>query len=122
LSFAWLRLRTTHGNTCERFLNQLLVMHIGAADSNADRHTRPFGQHRPLDTQLAPVGRVVPSFFPRPAATWSSPRPDFATATGCQSTRRILSRPYAIVSRTRHLRPTPESNCEWRCLHQAPGA
>jgi hypothetical protein len=90
-------------------------MHIRAGDGHTDRHASAIGQHRPFDTELAAIGRVFPGFFPRPAAPWSSPRPNFATASRCPSVRRTLPGQTATIFRTRRIEPIPESTHGWRC-------
>ena len=107
--------RTPHRNAGQRFLDQFLIMHISAGNSHANRHASPVGEHRTLDAQLAPIGRVFPGFFPHPAALWSSPHPNSATATRCLAGSRIPPVPRAIVSRTRLLAPTLENTHESHC-------
>jgi hypothetical protein len=110
------RLGTPHGNVLKRFGDQLLVMHIGTGDRDADWHASSVGQHRPLDAELATIGRVFPGFFPPPAAPWLSPRPNFATASRSLSTRRTLPEHGATVFRIRQVEPIPGSTHGWRCL------
>jgi hypothetical protein len=109
------RLRTPHGNILKRFGNQLLIMHICAGDSYADGHAAPLGQHRPLDAQLATIGRVFPGFFPHPVAPWSSPRPNFATASQFPLTRRTLPEHVATAFRILRVEPILESTHGSRC-------
>jgi hypothetical protein len=112
------RLWAPHGNVLNCFFDQLLIMHIRAGDSDPDRHTSPFRQHRALDPQLATIRRVFPGFFPHPVAPWSSPRPNSATASRFLSARRTLPEPAAITPRTPPIEPTLESTRGWRCLNR----
>jgi hypothetical protein len=122
LSLAWLRSGTPHGNAGERDFDQFLVMHIGAVDGSAHGHATSIGQHRPLDAQLAPIGRIFPCFFPHPAATWSSPRPDSAIANRSRPTRRTLSGQLATAPRTRRFYSIPENSRESRSLNRTHAA
>jgi hypothetical protein len=116
------RPRTANRNASERFLNQLLVMHIRAGERHANGNSLAVGQHRSLDAEFASIGRVFPGFFPRPAATWSLPRPDFATASRSPPGRRILPRRFATVCETRRQPPILESKRGSRCPNQIPAA
>jgi hypothetical protein len=91
------RLRTLDRNTVERRFQEFDVVRVGAAYFNTERHTATVSEHRPLGSQLATIGRVFPGFFPHPVATWSSPRPRFASSTECLLVRRT---PIATPSTT----------------------
>jgi hypothetical protein len=98
-------------------------MRIGAADIDGQRHAASVGQHGPLDAEFPAIGRVFPGFFPRPVATWSSPRPCFAIPTECLSTRRIPEEKPSTICERHPTRSTPESNCAAYCpshTHAAP--
>jgi len=118
LCWSW----TTNWNALQRFLNQLLVMHIGAGNGYANRHALSVGQHRTLDAELATIGRVFPGFFPRPAAIWSSPRPSSATPSRCLPVRHTLAGPPAIAGGTRPVEPIVESNRGWHSRSQTRAA
>src|ERR1700730_4814364 len=111
-------LRAFDGNTIERLLHKLLVMHIGAIHRRPKRDAAAVDQHGALDTQLAAIGRVFPGFFPHPAATCSSPRPDSAISSRSLSGHRILPRRGATTPQTRPASPTPESRRGSRCPNQ----
>jgi hypothetical protein len=90
-------------------------MRVGAADLYAQRYAVPIGQERSFDAEFATIGRVFPGFFPRPVATWSSPRPYFASPIGSPSARRIPEGLPSTVCGTRPIPSTPESNCAACC-------
>ncbi len=92
--------RTRNRNIIERGDQKSLVMHIGAVHRHADRHAPTVDQHRTLDAEFATIGRVFPGFFPHPAATYSSPRPNSATPSRSLADRRTLPTPVATVPRT----------------------
>src|SRR5688572_8767704 len=64
--------RARNRNAEERRGKKLLVVCIGAADRQTDRHAAAVGENRPFDAQLTAIGGVFAGFFPRPAAPWSS--------------------------------------------------
>ena len=107
--------RTADGEAFECFRDQLLVMHIGPGNRDTHGHTATVGQHGAFDAQLATIGRVFPGFFPRPVAPWSSPRPNFATASRSPAGRHTPATPVATVCETRRAAPTPESRRAGRC-------
>jgi hypothetical protein len=72
-------------------------------------------QHRTFDAQLATIGRVFPGFFPHPAATWSSPRPNIAIPSRCPAGHRIPPERSARAWQTAPAQPTPENTHEPRC-------
>lgn len=73
-------LRAVDRDAIQSFGNQFLIRHIGAFDCDGQGNATAIDQRRTLHTQFAPVGRVFAVlFFPRPAATWSSPHPCSAT-------------------------------------------
>lgn|ERR1700693_4291194 len=113
---------TLYGNAFKRFCDQLLIVHICAGDGNRDRHTVPLRQHRPLDAQLASICWVFPGFFPHPVAPWSSPRPNFATASRFPSTRRTHPEHAARVFGIHRVEPILESTREWRCPNRIAAA
>ena len=115
LPFARRRCGTADGYASQSFMNQLLIMHVGAGDRHADRHASPIGEHRTLDAEFAAIGGVFPGFFPHPAAPWSAPRPNFATASRCLAGRRTPARPVATAFRTPPDAPTLESRRGGRC-------
>lgn len=84
------RSRTPDGNAAERLGNELLVIRVGAGDRHAEGDAAAVDQHRSLDAQLAPIGRILAGFFPRPAATWSSPRPDSAIASSLKGEKNAI--------------------------------
>lgn len=75
------RLRTCYRNAVKGGLQKLDIVRVGATDFNTQGHAAAIGKDRPLGSQLATIGRVFPGFFPRPVATWSSPRPRFASSS-----------------------------------------
>jgi len=104
------------------FADELLVMHIGAADGHRQRHAPAIGERRPFHSQLAAIRGVLPGFFPRPEELWSSLHPCSASATGCLSVRHTHSAPAARTSRTLRLAPIPGSTHGWRCRSRTPAA
>lgn len=114
--------RTANGNALERFLDQLLIMHIGAGDRDADRHAAAIGERRAFDAQFAAIGRVFPRLFPPRAALWSWRRRDFAIAIRCRRVRHTPPVPAARPWRRRRARPTLESTNESRCRNRTPSA
>jgi len=98
-------------------------MRIGAAYIDGQGHAAGVGQHRPLDAEFAAISGVFPGFFPRPVATWSSPRPCFATAIGFPLARRIPATFSSTICERLPTESTPESNCAAHCpshIHAAP--
>jgi hypothetical protein len=106
LLFACGGLRATDGKALQSGIDQLLVMHIGASNGNANRDSRRVGKHRAFDTQLPTIGRVFPGLFPRLAALWFAPRPSFAIPSRCLRGRRTLPRPVARACGTHRVGPT----------------
>ena len=98
--------------------NQFLVRHIRAFDGDGQRHAAAIDQRRPLDAEFATIGRVFPGFFPHPAATWSSPRPNSAISIRSLSGRRTRSRRAPRAPRTRPIPPIPGNTHESRCPSQ----
>ena len=122
-------LRTTRGGagtanrkTVQRGMKQLLVMHIGAGDGQAQRHAPTIGQHRTLDPQLAPIGGILPGFFPRPRVPWCSIRQDSATAIGCPAGHRTVGAGTSKVCGTDGVAPTPGSSGARNCRSRIPSA
>jgi hypothetical protein len=111
-----------NGDVVDRFLHQFLIMHICAGHRHADGHATAIDEHRPLDAELAPIGRVFPGFFPRPAAPWSSPHPCFAIASRYLFGHRTLPRRCATVARRYRGRPIPESMHGSHCLNRTRAA
>ena len=48
--------------------NQFLIRHIGAFDGDGQRDAAAIDQRRALHAQFAAICRVLPGFFPHPAA------------------------------------------------------
>jgi len=115
LNFAFRRTGAVHRNALQSFVDQFLIMHIRAGDGDSDGHAATVRQHGPLDTQLATIRWVFPGFFPHPAVPWSSPRPNFATASRFPCSRRTLPERDARVFRTRRVQPIPENRRGPRC-------
>jgi hypothetical protein len=111
-------LRTLDRDAIQSFGDQFLIRHIGAFDCDGQGNATAIDQRRPLHAQFASVGRVFAGFFPRPAATWSSPRPCSATSSRYLSTRHIPSTRTPTTPGTRPTPPTPESTRELRCPNQ----
>src|SRR6267142_1837477 len=88
--------------------DQFLVMPIGAVDRQRQGHAGAVGERGTLGAALAPVGRVFPGFFPRPAGPWSSRCPSPATPTGCPSIGHTPAAPPSTVCGTRRASPTAE--------------
>jgi hypothetical protein len=107
-------LRTFDGNAAEGCFKKFDVVRIRAAYFNTQRHAATVGKHRPLGSQLATIGRVFPGFFPHPAAISSSPRPRFASSTGCPAVHRTPVAPPSTTLERRQRAPTLENN-DARC-------
>jgi len=108
------RRRTSDRNSVQGRSEQLLVVPVRARDGDTDRHAPGIGQHRSLDAELTTIGGVFPGFFPRPAAIWSSPRPDFASASRSPYAGRRCGDIPSTCGGRRPARPTPESS-DARC-------
>jgi len=104
-----------HRNIVQRVLHEFLVVHIGPVHRSPQRNSATVDQHRTLDADFPAIGRVFPGFFPHPAATCSSPRPNSAIPSRCPSSHRILPMLPATACGTRPVVPTLESRREWRC-------
>ena len=100
----WLCGSRLDGDGVQRLGDQFPVRHIGAVDGHGQWHASAIDQRRTFDAQLAAIGRVFPRFFPHPAVTWSSLRPDFATSNRSLSVRRTQPKQ---VPRALGIRPTP---------------
>ena len=109
------RLGPFDGNCVERFGDQLLVRYVGAGDGDTQRYAATVDERRSLDTQLAAIRRVFAGFFPRPAATWSSPRPCSASSNRFLSTRHTRRERVARAPRTRPVPPTLGNRRGSRC-------
>ena len=103
------RTGTPNRNAVERGAEEFLIVAICAVNRHAQRHTATVGQHRSLDTQLAPIRRVCPGFFPRPREPWWSSRRDFATSIGCRAAGRS-----AATNTSTALRNTPRRAHSWK--------
>jgi len=102
--------RPWDGNRTECRAKECLIVSIRTSDGDADGHAARIGEDGSLDAQLTAIGRIFAGFFPRPAVTWSSPRPDFANANRSRACDdRTASRPSTTCG-TRHARPILESN------------
>ena len=98
-------------------------MRIGAAYIDGQRHAASVGQHGSLDAKFSSICRVFPGFFPHPVATWSSPRPCFATPTGFLLAHRIPAMLSSTVCGRFPTWSTPESSCAAYCpshIHAEP--
>jgi hypothetical protein len=95
-------------------------MRIGAGNRHTQGHAATIGQHRPLDTQLPPIRRVFPSFFPRPREPWWWNRRDFATSIGCAGGRRTVATDTSRACGTHGVASTPESSGATNCPSQTP--
>ena len=115
LTLAFRRPWAWNRDASQGLTHQGLIMRIGTIHRDSQRYALPIGEHRPFDAQFAAIGRVFPGFFPRPAAPWSSPRPNFATASRCPSGHHILPTRVPTTSRRRRVAPIPESKRGWRC-------
>lgn len=104
------RTRPADGDRVQCFGNQLLIVRIRAGNGNAQRHAAGVSEHGPLDAEFAAIGRVFPGFFPHPAATWSSPRPNSAIAIRYLFADRTYEGKPSIVVGRRLARSIPESN------------
>ncbi len=59
----------THSHVLKSLTHQRLIVSVGPRDGDSQRHPASIGQHRPLGTQLAPIGGVFACLFPPRAAT-----------------------------------------------------
>ena len=57
----------TDRDAVERIEQKFLVVSIGAADRQSDRHPATVGENRPLNAQLAAIGGVFAGFFSPPS-------------------------------------------------------
>lgn len=101
LPLASTRARSADGDRVQGFGDQLLIVRIRAGDRNAQRHAATVSENGPLDAEFAAIGRVFPGFFPHPAATWLSPRPNSAIAIRCLSADRTCGDRLSKVVGTR---------------------
>ena len=114
------RTRAANWNAIERGMKKFLVMHICAANGDAQRHAPAIGQHRSLDSQFAPIRGIFAGFFPRPREPWSLIRPDFATAIECHAAHRTCVDNTSITDGRRADAPIAGNNCARRCRNQIP--
>lgn len=114
--------RSANGKVIERGAKEPLVMRIRAGDCYTQRHASTIGQHRPLDAQLAPIGRIFPGFFPRPREPWWSSHRDFATSIGCLGGHHTVAADTSRACGTDDVAPIPESNGAANCRSRIPAA
>jgi hypothetical protein len=122
LPFAGSGPRPANRNAIKRGFEELLIMHIGPSDGDPQGHASPIGQHRPLDPQFAPIGRVFPGFFPHPEGPYSSTRPGFATSIGCPVVDRSVAGGISTACGTGAAGQTPESTGARSFPNQTPQA
>lgn len=120
-------LRTARGrtgaakrNAIKRGAEELLIVSVRAIHRQAQRHAPAIGQHRALNTRLAPIRRVWPGFFPRPREPWWSRRPDFAISIGCHGVRRIVASSTSTTDGMRRNAPILGSSDATCCRKQTP--
>ncbi len=107
------RARPLQWNRTQRRLQKCLVVSVGAGDGNSQRDAAAVGEHRTLHAELTAIGRVFAGFFPRPAATSSSPRLPLASATRSHSSRRTCVSTTSRTAARCPTAPTPESTDAW---------
>jgi serine/threonine protein kinase len=116
------RPRSTDRKALQRVADERLVMPVGSVDRHSQRDAATVRQHRAFHTELAPIGRVLPRFFPRPTEPSSSRRPNFAIPSRCRPDRRTLPGRVATADETRRGEPTPGSTHESHCPSRTPEA
>jgi len=109
LSAATTGSRPLHRDRAQRGLQKFLIVSVGSGDGNSQRHATAISEHRTLHAELTAIGRVFAGFFPRPAATSSSPRPLPATAKRYRSGRRTSVSTPSRIRATRPVPPTPDN-------------
>ena len=96
--------------TIECLPQKFLIVGVGAADRQADRHAAAVGKNRPLDPQLTAIRGVFAGFFPRPGALWSSSHRRFANSSQCRVFGRSVAAFAATPCQTYPVRSSLESN------------
>src|SRR5688572_16353656 len=108
------RARPLQRNRTQRRLKKFLVVGVGPGDGNSQRDAAAVGEHRTLHAELTAIGRVFAGFFPRPAATSSSPRLQLASAKRFHNSRRTGVSTTSRIAAKCPTAPTPEST-DARC-------
>src|SRR3990172_11249292 len=93
----------SNGYRSKRVSQKSLVVRVGAGNRDTQRNATGVGQHRSFDPELTAVGGIFPGFFPLPAATWWSRRPELASAKRSLASDHISAAP---VSKTAAKYPT----------------
>jgi hypothetical protein len=110
LSLPSVRTWPLDGDRVQGFRDQLLIVRVGARNRDAQRHAAGISENRSLDAEFSAIGRVFPGFFPHPAATWLSPRPNSAIAIRFLSADRTCGDRLSKVAGTRPASSIPESS------------
>jgi hypothetical protein len=101
---------------------QLQIVLVRRPDCQAQNDAAAIGEHRPLHSQLASIGRIGPGFFPLPVVLWSSSCRVSATARRCVCGDRIRPNPVSKVCGTRPAHTMIESNDADCCPSRIPSA
>ena len=88
---------------------------LAPAHRQANGHATSIGQDRPFDPQLTTIRGVFSGFCPRPAALWSAPRPNSATAKQCPVGHRNAATFVSTIRRTRRTASIP-GNSDGPCF------
>jgi len=104
------------GNAIECSEKKFLVVRIGAADSQPQRHPATIAKNRTLNAEFAAIGRVFAGFFPRPAVPWWRNRRCFANSNRCDTVGRTASTSAATLDRTLPVRSILENSDGPCCL------
>ena len=116
------RTRAANRNTVESGTEEFLIVPIRTIDGQAQGDAAAVAQHRPLNAQLAPIGRVWPGFFPRPREPWWSSHRYFATSIGCRDVCRNVGGNISTACGTRRGVPTLGSSGARCCRNRTPAA
>ena len=114
-----------HGNALDRLSCKFEVVDVRARHGQSHGNAVRLGEQTSLGAGFGSIRRIWTGFSPRPAATWSSPRPCSAKTTSTPSVRRTLPIRLATVSKTRLPgsiletadAPSNSNKSPWRSTH-----
>ena len=114
-----------HGNALDRLSCKFEVVDVRARHGQSHGNAVRLGEQTSLGAGFGSIRRIRAGFSPRPAATWSSPRPCSAKTSSTPSVRRTLPIRSATVSGIHPPASIPETagapsnsnKCPWRSTH-----